>query len=131
MQTTLRQTFFTLIGTAMLLGSTTLMAHDKPAHNQPQHHKPHPHAKAFHGHAHPSPRFYKHAQREHRLDKMRVALQLTPNQSMELRVLFNDHRAERKALRHAHAKRFHEVLTPQQRQHWREWRAERHAQHWH
>ncbi|MBD3765892.1 MAG: hypothetical protein IE913_07400 [Halothiobacillus sp.] len=128
MQTPFRKPFFALITSALLLSSGALMAHDKPAHPQSQHHKPHhSDGKAYRGHAHHSPRFHKHAQREHRLDKMRMALQLTPNQFMELRVLFNDHHAERKALRHAHAKRFHAVLTPQQRHRWREWREERHA----
>ncbi|WP_178862226.1 hypothetical protein [Thiomicrorhabdus cannonii] len=130
MQTTLRQTFFTLIGTAMLLGSGSLMAHDKPADHQPQHHKPHHHAKMFHGHAHPSHRMH-HARHEHRLDRMRVALQLSPGQMMELRVLFKDHQAERKALRHQHIKHLHGVLTPHQRHQWRELRAQRALHHSH
>jgi hypothetical protein len=133
MQTTsFKKVFLGIIGGAVLLSSGTVLADDKGAHFERPHAQTHSHHKpSSQGHCkHPRAHHAKYAQnghREQRLDSLRVALQLTPNQVMSLRVLFNDHHAERKALRHKRMKDIRALLTPQQRHHWRELREERKA----
>ncbi|MBD3754331.1 MAG: hypothetical protein IE937_01665 [Gammaproteobacteria bacterium] len=122
--------------------------HDKPSDNRHEQHakhddrahhpSPYLHAQYDRGYASFRPvyvtEYVEYVAPKHRAPRwenqllfMVKSLGLSPRQEIELRLIFKDSHAERKALRHQKMERIRALLTPQQRHHWRELREERKA----